>query len=338
MAGYAVAPLFIWLIINVFMAIYLKGAAFFIVPFYFCLLLFYFVIKRQKTNSAGLAIITLPVIVILVPFLQAFPVGLGLEMVAVSALLTTLIFGLLIPVFGFYKFKRSLVLLFIVMFGFFLIRAHFSSNFNEDRQKPNSLLYVFNADENTAHWVTYDKMLDDWTKRKLGEQPENVSDLGKDKMLSKYGSVFRYAAEAPLKNIPAPRIDVVKDSLIENNRHIEICITPQRPVNRMEIFADDISDIISFSANDEKFSGSGFNKAAKKSQRLLLNYYIDGDSNYLELHVIIPKNKTLTLTINESSYDLLSNDLFTISPRSKDMIPKPFVINDAILVKKTIKL
>jgi len=34
----------------------------------------------------------------------------------------------------------------------------------------------------------------------------------------------------------------------------------------------------------------------------------------------------------------LDNPLFSIPERADNMIPKPFVLNDAIVVKKTIKL
>ena len=50
------------------------------------------------------------------------------------------------------------------------------------------------------------------------------------------------------------------------------------------------------------------------------------------------KNDPLDLTIYEASYDLLSNPNFSITPRSKTMMPKPFVVNDAIVVKKRVVL
>ncbi|MCB0375426.1 MAG: M28 family peptidase, partial [Sinomicrobium sp.] len=57
LASYTVAPLFIWLIINGGIALYLKGAAFFIIPVYFSLLLFYFVIKNREPNSIALTLL-----------------------------------------------------------------------------------------------------------------------------------------------------------------------------------------------------------------------------------------------------------------------------------------
>ena len=337
-ASYAVAPLFIWLLINTGIALYLKGGSFFIIPVYFSLLIFYLLIRYPRPYPIGITLLALPAIFIFIPFFQGFPVGLGLKMLAVSALLTVLVFGLLLPVFGSYPFKRTLAVLLFILFGFFLIKAHFSSHFNDERPKPNSLLYVLNTNENTAQWATYDRLPDDWTKRRLGDTPEKASSLNKNILLSKYGTAFTYMAEAPVKAIPPPKISITGDTLIGDERHIEICITPQRPVNRLEIFAEDVSGITSLSANGEPFNSSGLGKSSKSSKTLLLNHYISATDEYLELRFILSGRKHITLEINEISFDLLQNDAFGISPRSRDMIPKPFVINDAILVKKTIQL
>lgn len=39
----------------------------------------------------------------------------------------------------------------------------------------------------------------------------------------------------------------------------------------------------------------------------------------------------------ESSFDLMTNPLFKIKPRSDWMMPTPFVLNDAVLIQQKIK-
>jgi hypothetical protein len=39
----------------------------------------------------------------------------------------------------------------------------------------------------------------------------------------------------------------------------------------------------------------------------------------------------------ESSFDLMTNPLFDIKPRSEWMMPTPFVLNDAVLIQQKIK-
>jgi hypothetical protein len=55
------------------------------------------------------------------------------------------------------------------------------------------------------------------------------------------------------------------------------------------------------------------------------------------LELSIPAGAELELTIYEASNDLLEHPMFTIPQRPKDLIPMPFVLNDAVILKKTIR-
>jgi hypothetical protein len=68
----------------------------------------------------------------------------------------------------------------------------------------------------------------------------------------------------------------------------------------------------------------------------LITHYIS-DNEYTELHLAIPRDSTLELILYEASNDLLGNPFFTIPQRPEENIPMPFVLNDAILVTKTIR-
>jgi hypothetical protein len=39
----------------------------------------------------------------------------------------------------------------------------------------------------------------------------------------------------------------------------------------------------------------------------------------------------------ESSFDLMINSLFSITPRKSWMIPTPFVLNDAVIIRQKVK-
>lgn len=72
----------------------------------------------------------------------------------------------------------------------------------------------------------------------------------------------------------------------------------------------------------------------RKNGKLITHYISNND--YTELRFAIPKEAKLKLTIYEASNDLLSNAQFTVPERPDDIIPMPFVLNDAVLVIKTI--
>ncbi|MEZ0131403.1 peptidase M28, partial [Flavobacterium sp. LBUM151] len=92
-----------------------------------------------------------------------FPIGLGLKILFGSAILTVLLFGLLLPVFGsFFRKGAWTLFFFIISIGFF-IYAGANSGYEYGKAKSNSLLYVYNANTDSAVWTTYDTNLDDWT-------------------------------------------------------------------------------------------------------------------------------------------------------------------------------
>lgn len=222
---------------------------------------------------------------------------------------------------------------------YFLVSAHFKSDFTEDSPKPNSLLYVLNADDNTAVWATYDETLDTWTKDFITDNPDEASDLKDYTIGSKYKSGFSFTKKAPIKAINKPVIEVFNDTIIGDLRHIEVCIMSQRNVNRIEVFSDSTNIYKSFKVNgvnvpiDEE-SGNAFNKRNKSR---LFSYHVTDDEP-LNMIFSVPKNQETTFKIYEASYNLLENEQFSVPKRELNMMPKPFVLNDAIVVKKTITI
>ena len=102
-----IAPLFFWIVICAIIAFKLQGASFFIIPVFFALLSLYVLLRQDKPRLALMALLCFPVLMIISPFVKMFPVGLGLKILFVSSILVVLIFGLLLPVFGFFKHKNS---------------------------------------------------------------------------------------------------------------------------------------------------------------------------------------------------------------------------------------
>ncbi len=325
-----IAPILFWLVICSLVSFYLKGASFFILPAFASLASLYILIKQKKPNLIILSILAFPTLWILSPFIQLFPVGLGLKMMVTATTLTTLIFGLLTPIIGFYKQKGNLAsLAFLIAFAF-LLAAHFKSSYNADRPKPNSLLYVYDVDTNKAKWATYDHSLDKWVSQYLTKNKEVPE--GKDNFSSKYNTVFSYTADAPLKNINPPHIEISNDTIMGDRRYVEICINPQRNITRLDVFAD-TKNILSCKVNGISFSDDYLKNRSKK----LFNHYVSNNT-YTDIELTIPKEEKIKITIYEASNDLLTNKLFTIPARPENAIPMPFVLNDAILIKKTIKL
>ena len=326
-----VAPIFIWLLICGLVAAYLKGASFFVIPLFGLLVAFMVILNQEKPNPFLLLFLALPAIFIYSPFIKMFPVGLGLKMMAAATAFTTLLFFLTLPLFQQLKNKDRLAYLAFFLFMTFGISAHIDSNFNDERPKPSSLLYLYNADDDSAIWATYDHRPIAWNSQFLENAKGTTPQKGFKTLSSKYLTRFTHIADAPKKTIAVPWVDTVKDTVIGAERILELCITPKRDVNRLDVYTNTIK-LNSAKVNNIALSDHYLEKRKNK----LVTHYIS-DNHYTELGLSFPKDSILELTFYEASNDLLTHSEFTVPERPKNSIPMPFVLNDAILVTKTVR-
>jgi len=330
-----VAPLLLWIIINAFLANSLTGAGFLIIPVYFGILLFGIFVFTQHYSLGMNLIFSIPALAIVAPFIVMFPIGLGLKILYGSAILTVLLFGLLLPIFGAFAKKGAWIVVFFLSSMAFFIYAGYHSGYEYGKAKSNSLLYVYNADNNSAVWTTYDTNLDEWTKSYLGETNQKAVGLNTLPLSSKYNTTFTYSAIAPVVEIPKPAIQFLRDSVIGNNRYLKIKITPNRKVNRYDIYANPKMMFYNFKANGVATSGEKGNRLQREDSKILCYYVVANEP--LEMEFYINKSSIFDMDLIESSFDLMTNPLLNVKPRNDWMMPTPFVLNDAVLIQQKIK-
>ena len=331
--SFYVAPLLFWLLINVAVFIILKGAAFFIIPVFFGLLSFFVMLRQERPNLLAMSLLCVPAIFIFSPLIQFFPVGLGLKMLVISCAFIVLLFTLLWPVFGYYKWKGILSIVSFIFAIVFFVTAHSKSDFSEERRKPNSLIYYKDADNNKAYWLTYDKEIDEWTKEYLGENPKDAAKVIGDASYNKYGRKFSYAADAPNKNIADFEVTVDKDTLIDNLRNVTFTIFPTRKVNKIDLYSVENTDFKSLEFNGQKTAVSKDKNYRGTKNTALINYYVSGNDS-LKVKFSIEKGVPVSFKVMEYSFNLMSDPQFSIAKRPDYTMPKPFVITDAVAVKR----
>jgi len=330
-----VAPLFVWILINYFLALSLQGAGFLIIPIYFALIIFGVFIITQKSFKALNLILSIPALIIIAPFIQMFPIGLGLKVLFGSAILTVLTFTLLLPIFGAFAKKGIWSILFLILSIGFFTKAHLDSGYELGKAKSNSLVYIYNADTDKANWATYDTNLDSWTKAFLGENPKEPTPSNTLPLFSKYNSGFTYVVEAPKKEIAKPAIEFLENRIAGNQRYLKIKISPNRNVNRYDIFANEKMAIHDFKANGVKALGQK-NALYKRKGKKILSYYVV-DNQPLEMEFRVNSSSVIEMELLESSFDLITNPIFKMQKRENWMMPTPFVLNDAVVIRKKIK-
>lgn len=333
-----VAPLALWIVINMLLAVYLKGAAFFSIPVYFGLLALFLLIRQRAPSMILLVLLCAPAIFLFAPLVQFFPVGLGPDMLFASVIFLVLLFGLLLPVFGFFRNKRLPAIVSLLVGIICLGIAHSKSDAAEDRQAPNSLIYYHNADANKAYWATYNKELDDWTRGYLGDNPEDATKYIGNAAGSKYNTPYTFAKETPVINLPESSITIERDTIINGLKHTTLKIAPNRPVNQIRMYTDQSTPLRHIAWNGKVFApDSTKNLYKKRGSRGILSYYVS-QGDHLEFTYAVPQGVNPVFSLKEFSYDLLENPNFTMSARPKDMMPKQFIPNDAVVVERTIDI
>lgn len=329
-----IAPLFFWLIVCGGISFKLEGAAYFIIPVYFGLLSFYVLLKNKNPSIILLTLLGFPTLILFSSLVKMLPIGLGLKLLVASTVLIVVMFGLLIPVFARFKHKKRWSYLFLIFALYHFVSAHFASNFDREHPKPNSLLYVLNADDNTAKWMTYDTMLDDWTAHFFDATSSDISGIT---FYSKYNTKIAYAESAKLIAVKPPIIEIANDTVVDGYKTLELCVTPQRPIQRMEFFTDNANVFKKFKINGVHVKSKSHKVFNNRKSTRLFTYYVT-DNEPLEIQMTISKHQKTELLLYESSYDLLDNETLDVPSRYSNMIPKPFVLNDAVVVKKTITI
>ncbi len=327
-----VAPAVLWLLLCGALSWYLPGAAFFILPGFALLASLLILVVEPRPNPYLFTMLGLPALWIFAPFVKMFPVGLGLKMLVAASLLSSFLFLLLLGIFLQYPQRRRFGWLGLVVGIGLLAGAHWTSSFSAERPKPTSLLYVLNADSGQAHWATYEKVPSDWTRAYLGSNPTDAASANGLALSSKYSTGFSFLSEAPAKEVLPPEFSVSRDTVVKGQRLLTFEITSQRPVNRLEIFSSD-TPIDRAVVNGIPLSEEYLKR--RRGGKLITHFVSGNDPTRIEM--AFPAGSPLELTVYEASNDLLTNPLFSVPPRPGDQIPMPFVVNDAILIIKSLR-
>jgi Peptidase family M28 len=329
-----VAPIFLWLIITCIIIFKLPGAGFFIIPVYIALISWALFMFFKVKNLIVHLFVLLPIILIMSPFVELFPIGLGLKMLAGSSVFVVLIYILMLTIFLQMKNRMVISVLFLILSIGFFVKAHFNNYFEKERAKPNSLLYVYNADAKVNFWATYDKVLDHWNKPffKNDTISKEVSNLS---IGSKYNSSFTNTQKAPLDTLAVPSFTFLKDTLVNDFQYFEIEINPNRKVNRIQLFADEKIDFYNFTANGHRKINEK-NSLFVRKNKSIINYYPVDDRKFI-ISFQLKKGVPLDIDVMTASFDLLENPKYKIPKRTDDLMPKPFVLTDAIVVKKKLR-
>jgi hypothetical protein len=317
-------------------AAYLPGAGYFIVPLFAGLLMLWLQLFRKRISYMAMLLLSIPAIFIFAPFVVAFPVALGMGILFVAALLSSLLFSLLLPILGHYRRKGVLAVISLISCGVFVCFAFAKAEFSPTQPQKTSLVYLSDADSQTANWATYDNNLSDWTKEKIGQNPTPADAINTNSIDSKYGGAFTYLKPADYLPLEEIRSQITVDTTINGQRRIKIIIDSKRKVERWEVFSDPKFQFTSAKINGAKVPGNDKEVPfARRRGNRIISYYVTNNAP-LVMELTFDAAMSPEFDVYAASFDLLDQKRFNVTPRPDNTMPMPFVLNDAVVVKKHI--
>ena len=333
-----IMPIGFWLIINVLISIYLKGAAYFIIPVnlvLFSILLIYFSNFKGNKKMLLWTFFSVPLIYIFAPQLKMFPVGLGLDNLFITSFFLVLIFVLLLPVFSNFAFKNQIKNLTLLIAIVFFALAFLNNDYDVNSKKPNSILYYSDLDSKQSYWLSRNENLDEFTSQ-FFKKNESIQEASFFSSSSKYGTPHKQSALADFIKFSSSDIQILKDTIVENKRNLQLKISPERKINKIDLTTDDPFILNSMSVQGVEFEIEKSEFKINPGQ--FLTYYLSYEDKDVTIELDFEENLSPSLNLIETSFDLFESEKFNFKPREDYMMPMPFVNTDAIVLSKKIKL
>ena len=333
-----IMPIGFWLIINVLISIYLKGAAYFIIPVnlvLFSILLIYFSNFKGNKKMLLWTFFSVPLIYIFAPQLKMFPVGLGLDNLFITSFFLVLIFVLLLPVFSNFAFRNQIKNLTLLTAIVFFALAFLNNDYDVNSKKPNSILYYSDLDSKQSYWLSRNENLDQFTSQ-FFQKNDSIQEASFFSSSSKYGTPHKQSALADFIKFSSSDIQILKDTIVENKRNLQLKISTERKINKIDLTTDD-----SFVLNSMSVQGVEFEiekSEFKINPGQFLTYYLSYEDKDVTIELDFEENLSPSLNLIETSFDLFESEKFNFKPREDYMMPMPFVNTDAIVLSKKIKL
>ena len=339
----AIAPMLLWGILGVIVALMLPGASYlFAWPLFaatMCASWWRRETGRQRIPPVWLAAFAIPTLVLWLPLLQSLEVALTADMLPLCALLLAMVMSLLVmPLQIAGDSRRWIVIGATVVSIGALIRAETAAGFNESRKRPDSLSYVLDADSARAWWVSFDRTTDPWTRAALGERPTSRS-FNQFGLTRGAGTLLANAAASPV--VPASPVHIVANEPVADGRRVHLHIDRAGTGEMFSLLADTTMAISQMIINGRVLVDGGHDRYSPR-------YHMETDGTVLRYFGVPAEGVDLRFTVKARGSAILrvitgleglpATATRPLPARPADLTSKPFVRTDMTIVGRTVKL
>jgi hypothetical protein len=286
-----------------------------------------------SSAALGLApVLFVPFLVLIVPFTRLLYAAFGMAGVALVIALWSLAWSLLVP---FLRFVLGGALawgarLGLLAGGGIFLAAFFLRVFDPAQPSTDSLVYLLDTDQKQAFWVSADPFLDEWTGPILGagarqEQLEHYFP---------YVSWKVFAAQAPVRDFPAPGLEVRADTREGAQRRLSLHLVPRLSASMLELQVSPPQLL------GVEVAGKHYGPDELRSEwgRLVFQFWTPATAG-IDMTLTLAPDLPLNLRLSEVQYGSEATEPLFPRPRPADKRPYPFGwFSDSVRVTQTVRL
>lgn len=298
-------------------------------------------VRRGTRRPIGVALSVVPVIFLFAPLLRMMEIGLTMSVIPVLVLLMMLALALtaLATLLIGHTWRWALPL--ALVGGIWAITsAELNAGFGPEQKRPDSLVYLADADVGKAWWLTFDGESDAWTGQVLGASPGRASfgryhlGWGADSLVSAPASADGAALS----------VEVLGSRPVAGGRRVHFRITAPGPVETITLHLERGGIHITGMTLDGRVLPDADSTTSEYAPR----YRIGGDGTVLLYHgmpaggiemectIDTPEPVSLQLQVRRSGLPPLASGPLT--PRTNGYVAKPFLPTDVSIVSRTFRI
>lgn len=343
-----VIPAFlIWGVLGVVSAIWLPGGSY-LVSWPLCSALlgaawWLHGARRGKRRQIGTALFAVPALFFFAPLLRSAEIGLTMSTIPALVFLMMLVLALAaLPILLIGHTWRWVLPLGFVAGAWTITSAELNAKFGPEQKRPDSLLFLQDADLGKAWWLTFDGETDAWTHQALGDSATPRS-FRRYHLFAQVDTLL----SAPATSVAAPppaRMEVLSSRAVPGGRRVHFRVTASGPVETVMLR----SVHPGLHVTDMVLDGRPLQSADSTSSPYLPRYRMGADGTILfyygmpstgidvECTVDAVEPLAMMVVVTRSGLPLLGRR--PMVPRTNDFVSKPFIPTDVSVVAKTVRL
>jgi len=199
--------------------------------------------------------------------------------------------------------------------------------------KPDTITYLFDADNGKAQWVTFDSRLDGYTSQFF----EGRKDSSVLRGYFPFNTERLLVAAAPHSVVQNPALELLGDTVSDSVRTLRLRIHSQRDAYEISVVVDTSVQIFGAEVNGRPFINAvryipelGRFIPARRGP-WMLDIYGAG----FELELRTKRGERIPLTLIERSSGIPEPVMHGFSPRPDWTMPRPFYPSDGTMIRKT---